>query len=99
MIVKAFKVTRPTIALDGSEDNLFRNQHLLQDTEAGAVDHNIDAEQEDEDDEDEDEDPFHSDFHSDSDVIVAVINCLCCCFDKNISWYKLLVSVILNLRT
>ena len=49
--------TRP-IALDGSEDNHFRNQHLLQGTEVGAEDHDIDAEPED-----DDEEPFASDSH------------------------------------
>ena len=60
MIIKAFKVTGLTLALDGSEDNLFRNQHLLQGTEAGAEGHDVDAEP-------EDEDPFASDSYSDSD--------------------------------
>ena len=60
MIVKAFKVTGLSLALDGSEDNLFRNQHLLQGVEAGAQDDDIDAEP-------EDEDPFASDSNSDSD--------------------------------
>ena len=36
-------------SIDGSEDNLFRNQHFLQGIEAGAEDHDIDAEPEDED--------------------------------------------------
>lgn len=60
MIVKAFKVTGLSLALDGSEDNLFRIQHLLQGIEAGAQDDDIDAEP-------EDEDPFASDSNSDSD--------------------------------
>ena len=51
-----------SLALDGSEDNLFRNQHLLQGTEARAEDHDLDAEPED-----DDEDPFASDSYSDSD--------------------------------
>ena len=59
MIVKAFKVTGLSLALDGSEDNLFRNQHF-QGIEAGAQDDDIDAEP-------EDEDPFASDSNSDSD--------------------------------
>ena len=58
LITKAFKVTGLALALDGSEDNLFRNQHL-QGTEAGAEGHDVDAEPED-----DDEDPFASDSYS-----------------------------------
>ena len=71
MVIKAFKVTGLALALDGSEDNLFRNQHLLQGTEAGAEGHDDDPEPEDDEPED-DEDPFASDSYSDS-----VTNCIC----------------------
>ena len=62
MIVKAFKVTGLTLALDSSEDNPFRNQHLFQGTEAGAEGHDVDAEPED-----DDQDQFASDSYTDSD--------------------------------
>ena len=62
-IVKAFKVTGLALALDGSEDNLFGNQHLLQGTEAGAEDHNIDADDVD----------SHSDSDCDCGCLVGTI--------------------------
>ena len=36
--------------------------------------------------EDDNEDPFASDSYSDSDCDYLYV---CCCFDKNISWYQL----------
>ena len=52
MIIKSFKVTGISLALDGSEDHLFRNKDILQ---------QADQPENEEEGEDEEEDPFNSD--------------------------------------
>ena len=56
MIIKSFKVTGISLALDWSEDHLFRNQDMLQQ-----------ADQPGEGEEKEEEDPFSSDSESEGD--------------------------------
>ena len=57
MIIKSFKVTGISLALDGSEDHLFRNKDILQ---------QADQPENEEEGEDE-EDPFNSDCDSVND--------------------------------
>ena len=58
MIIKSFKVTGISLALDGSEDHLFRNKDILQ---------QADQPENEEEGEDEEEDPFNSDCDSEND--------------------------------
>ena len=58
MIIKSFKVTGISLALDGSEDHLFRNKDILQ---------QADQPENEEEGEDEEEDPFNSDCDSVND--------------------------------
>ena len=58
MITKSFKVTGVSLALDGSEDHLFRNKDILQQANQ--------PEDEEEGEEDED-DPFSSECDSEGD--------------------------------
>ena len=59
MITRSFKVTGISLALDGSEDHLFRNKDILQ-----QADQQEDVEQ---GEEEEEEDPFSSDIDNDSE--------------------------------
>ena len=58
MIIKSFKVTGIFLALDGSEDHLFRNKNILQ---------QADQPENEWEGEDEEEDPFNSDCDSEND--------------------------------
>ena len=84
MTVKPSKVTGLSLALMAQKTTFLKNQHLLQGIEAGAEDHDIDAEP-------EDEDPFASLTQTLTVIVTLIVTnslCLCCCFDKNISWYS-----------
>ena len=57
MIIKSFKVTGISLALDGSEDHLFRNKDILQQAD----------QPENEEESEDEEDPFNSDCDSEND--------------------------------